>query len=201
MTLIISMYMYVFNLYCSVLWVTEKALYEIPVLSLLLFFKTGSVSSPLTWKPESPMAYHRLVHVKRFYVVVAFSLSTRIWENIFHDSISSCPPFFFLKWRSSRTHKIHSLSRDQPEVAQQAKMTVAEHSLMSCMWARFPQRFPNYAWTVASSAHSRIRWVKDVCVFRCNLPPALFGEWPGSFTCHCSNRRWNRHWMRVSTES
>ena len=24
-------------------------------------------------------------------------------------------------------------------------------------------------------------------VFRCNLPPALFAEWPGSFTCHCGN--------------
>ena len=33
----------------------------------------------------------------------------------------------------------------------------------------------------------RLCWVKDVCVFRCNLPPALLAEWPGSFTCHCSN--------------
>ena len=24
-------------------------------------------------------------------------------------------------------------------------------------------------------------------MFRCNLPPALLAEWPGSFTCHCSN--------------
>ena len=31
------------------------------------------------------------------------------------------------------------------------------------------------------------RWVKGVCVFRCNLPPVLLAEWPGSFTCHCSN--------------
>ena len=29
--------------------------------------------------------------------------------------------------------------------------------------------------------------VKGVCVFRCNLPPALLAEWPGSFTCHCGN--------------
>ena len=26
-----------------------------------------------------------------------------------------------------------------------------------------------------------------VCVFRCNLPPALWRKWPGSFTCHCGN--------------
>ena len=24
-------------------------------------------------------------------------------------------------------------------------------------------------------------------MFRCNLPPALSAEWPGSFTCHCGN--------------
>ena len=33
----------------------------------------------------------------------------------------------------------------------------------------------------------RLRWVKGVYVFRCNLPSALLAEWPGSFTCHCSN--------------
>ena len=32
-----------------------------------------------------------------------------------------------------------------------------------------------------------LRWVKGVCMFRCNLPPALLAEWPGYFTCHCSN--------------
>ena len=33
----------------------------------------------------------------------------------------------------------------------------------------------------------RLRWVKGLCVFRCNLPPALLAERPGSFTCHCGN--------------
>ena len=48
------------------------------------------------------------------------------------------------------------------------------------------------------SGHSqpfRLGWVKDVCVFRCNLPPALLAEWPGSFTCHCGNVGWNGHRM------
>ena len=27
----------------------------------------------------------------------------------------------------------------------------------------------------------------QIFVFRCNLPSALFAEWPGSFTCHCGN--------------
>ena len=26
-----------------------------------------------------------------------------------------------------------------------------------------------------------------VCVFSCNLPPALLAEWLGSFTCYCGN--------------
>ena len=33
----------------------------------------------------------------------------------------------------------------------------------------------------------RLRWVMGLCVFRCILPPALWAEWPGSFTCHCGN--------------
>ena len=32
-----------------------------------------------------------------------------------------------------------------------------------------------------------LQWVKGVHLFRCNLPPTLLEEWPGSFTCHCSN--------------
>ena len=27
----------------------------------------------------------------------------------------------------------------------------------------------------------------SVSMFRCNLPPALFAEWPGCFMCHCCN--------------
>ena len=26
-----------------------------------------------------------------------------------------------------------------------------------------------------------------ICVFRCNLPPALLADQPGSFTCHCDS--------------
>ena len=32
-------------------------------------------------------------------------------------------------------------------------------------------------------------WVKGVCRFRRNLPPALLAERPGSFTCHCNNTK------------
>ena len=44
-----------------------------------------------------------------------------------------------------------------------------------------PWQVPTLAWT-AESAHSWLYWVKGVCQFRCNLPPALLAEWPGSFT-------------------
>ena len=33
----------------------------------------------------------------------------------------------------------------------------------------------------------QLYWVKDVCVFRCNLPPAHLLDWLGSFACHCGN--------------
>ena len=45
------------------------------------------------------------------------------------------------------THQFHFLGRDQSTVAQRAETTVAESSLMSCVWACFPNRFPYYAWT------------------------------------------------------
>ena len=49
----------------------------------------------------------------------------------------------------------------------------------------FPDRFPHYACGIVSPL--RLRWVKDVCVFRCNLPPAFWRNDRGFFTCHCGN--------------
>ena len=40
----------------------------------------------------------------------------------------------------------------------------------------FPDRAPHSAWTAAYSAHSDFERVKGVCVFRCDLPPALLAE-------------------------
>ena len=53
----------------------------------------------------------------------------------------------FLKWRSACEYRIDFSGQDQSTVAQKAEMTVAECSLMSCMWTHFPDRFPYYAWT------------------------------------------------------
>ena len=32
---------------------------------------------------------------------------------------------------------------------------------------------------------------EGVCMFSCNLPPALLSEWLESFTCYCGNTGWN----------
>ena len=49
--------------------------------------------------------------------------------------------------------------------------------------------------TLTSMGHS------CMYVLRRNLPPALLAKWLGSFTCHCGNKGWNRHGIRVSTQS
>ena len=64
---------------------------------------------------------------------------------------------------------------------------MAECFLTSCVRARF--------WTgshtMPGQRHSQLTPTSlgqgCTCVFRCNLPPALLAEWPGSFTCHCGN--------------
>ena len=94
-------------------------------------------------------------------------------------------------WRSSRAHSFHFSGQDQSTVAQRAETTVAEHYLTSCVSVRFPDRFPHCAWTALDSP-LRLRWVKGICVFRCNLPSALLAEWPEFFTCHCSNTEMDR---------
>ena len=50
----------------------------------------------------------------------------------------------------------------------------------------FPDRFPHCLESGIVSP-LQLKWVRGVCVFRCNLLPALLAEWPGSFTPHCGN--------------
>ena len=51
-----------------------------------------------------------------------------------------------------------------------------------------PGRFPHYEGLDSDIVSPlRLRWVKAVCVFRCNLPHVLLAELSGSFTCHCGN--------------
>ena len=83
-------------------------------------------------------------------------------------------------------------------MAQQAEMTVAECSLTSCMWARFPIACSLDSCIVSSL---RLHWVNGVCMLRCNLPLALLAEWPGSLTCKCGNMGVEWTQIRVNTQS
>ena len=59
---------------------------------------------------------------------------------------------------------------------------------MSCRWAQFLIVIGSH--TVPGQRHSQptpTALGQDVCVFRCNPPPALLAEWLGSFMCHCGN--------------
>ena len=130
-------------------------------------------------------------------VVMAFSSLART----FGEGLTVLPVlfFFFLKWRSAHAHQFHFLSQDRSTVAQQAEITVAECSLMSCVWAWFPE-LPTLRLDSTVSP-LQLRWVKDVCMFGCHLPPTLLAEWLGSFMWYCDNTGWNGHRRRVSTES
>ena len=109
-----------------------------------------------------------------------------VFGRMFDNSFPACAFFFFFKVEiSSRTlippfkpGSVHSGSASRED----------------CDWvfpdelcvSLFPERFPHYVWTAAVSP-LWLCWVKVICVFRCNLPPALLADWPGSFTCHCGN--------------
>ena len=48
----------------------------------------------------------------------------------------------------------------------------------------------------------QLRWVKGVCLYRCNLPPALLAEWLVFFLrATVVARGWNGHRIRISTQS
>ena len=109
--------------------------------------------------------------------------------GIFDISYPTCTfflLFFFLKWRLAHAHLFHSYAR------------------ISSQWlSKLRRLWLNVPWWVACQLVSwsvptlcldsslvsplQFHWVKGVCMFRCNLPPALLAEWPGSFTSYCSN--------------
>ena len=92
------------------------------------------------------------------------------------------PLRFFFFWSADQIVQFHSLCQDQSTVAQWAETTLAKCSLTSCLWAHFQIGFQS-----GIVSPPWLCWVKGVCVFRCNLPPAPEAEWLGSFMCHCSN--------------
>ena len=91
---------------------------------------------------------------------------------------------------------------------------------MSCLWAHFLMGSHTLCLHSGIVSPLRLCWVKGVCVFRCNLPHALFAEWLGSrmhaylgATCHVHflqndlgllfvtavMQGWNRHRISQNT--
>ena len=128
-------------------------------------------------------------------IMLLFFLAYVDLRERFDASFPAC--IYFL--RSVCMHHFHFFGQDQPTVAQWAEMTVDKCCLTSCIWTRFPDRFPHYAWT-AYSAHSFGSRVYACSGVTC-LPFALLAERSGSFMCYCGNMEWNRHQIRVGTES
>ena len=117
---------------------------------------------------------------RAFQVMVAFSSLQVFWGEVW--CFIPCLRFFF--WSGNQlthAHQFHCLSQDQSTEAHRAEMNVAKCSLMSSVWALYP----NSPDSIVSSPW--LPWVKNVCMFRCNLPFALLVEWVGSFTCRCGN--------------
>ena len=84
-------------------------------------------------------------------------------------------------------------------MAQRAETTVAEFFLTSCVWARFPDRFPLYAWT-AESTHSDF---VESRVYACLDATCHLHFWQndrGLLRVTAVTWGWNRHRIRVSTE-
>ena len=117
-------------------------------------------------------------------VMMAFSSRARISGDC--STIYSPPALFFIAEISSpalillfRPGSVHSgsASWDDCDRVFHDELRVSS----------FPDKVPALCLDSGVVGPLRLRWAKSVCTFRCNLPPALLAEWPGSFTCHCSN--------------
>ena len=111
--------------------------------------------------------------------------------------------FFFFFWSGDQlahTNSMDSLSQDQCLGVQRAEMTVDEHSLTSCVWARFPSMSPTLCLD-SIVRPIRFRWVKGACLFSCNLPLHLWQNSRGLIRDTAVIQEWNGHWIRVGTES
>ena len=115
-------------------------------------------------------------------VAVSFSLQVRIMGKVFITS-HSLP--WFLKQRSAQTwamDQFHSFS-----VSWVHRTSI----FWSHVWAHFPDRFPDYAWTWqhGQATQTLLGWG---CKWQCsavtaNVPPTFLAEWLGSFMCYCGN--------------
>ena len=134
--------------------------------------------------------------------MVGFSSNLRIWENV-RRFIPHLHFFssFFLKWRLAGADLFYSLGQDQSTVAQQAETTMTKCSLMSCMWARFligSHTMPGQ-WHSQPTPTSLDKKVYACLGVTCHLQFWQNGQ--GLLRATAVTRGWNRHRIRVSTQS
>ena len=106
---------------------------------------------------------------------------------MFDHSFPACTFFCFVFWNGVSSCTLVPLF--MPGSVHSGSASWDDHGQMFPDKLRvnsFLDRFPHYFWIAAVSPLQLCR-VKGVYVFKCNLPPALLAEWPGSFTCRCSN--------------
>ena len=114
-------------------------------------------------------------------VVVAFSSRARILGE--YSTIHSRLRFFF----SFLFFKVEISLRTLIPPFRQGSVHRGSASWDDCDWvfpdelrvSSFPDRFPHYACIAGIVSPLRLRWVKSVCVFRCNLTSALLAKWSG----------------------
>ena len=120
--------------------------------------------------------------------VAAFSSRARIFFNMSFPACAVCFDFCFVFWVEISSRTLIPLFWPGSVGSGSASWDDCDRVFPDGLRVTsFPDRFPHYAWTAALVSPLRLRWVKGVCVFRCNLPLALLAEWPGSFKCHCGN--------------
>ena len=113
-------------------------------------------------------------------------LYTRLWGlgRMFDCLFSACT---FLKSGDKPAHAISILY---------ARISPQWFSELRWLWLNVPwqvahelnyRQVPTLCLDSSIVSPLRLHWVKGVCMFKCNLPPALLAEWPRSFTCHCGN--------------
>ena len=111
-----------------------------------------------------------------------------------------CLCLFFLKSTYVRVHQSHFLGQDQSTVAEQAETTVAECFLVSCVCARYPDRFPHCACTATSSSNSDF---VESRVYACSYITCHLHFWQNDrdlLRATAVTRGWNGHQIRVSTQ-
>ena len=137
---------------------------------------------------------------RRCHPVALSSLAT-IFGRVFDFSFPACAfDFFFLcgDWLAQTSSTLY------------VRISLQWLSELRRVWPNIPRQIaselisryvPTLCLDSGIVSPLRLPWVEGVCVFRCNLPPAFFQNDRGLLSAIAVPRGWNRHRIRVSTQS